>query len=223
MGFLTPTPPPVDVEEWKKLPHLERIKPLAQDWAVNGFGTPTAIYLLYVVKLIFFVFAGALLISAATPGLGGLGDVSDWWYQPIVFQKVVVWLILWEALGLGCGSMPLTFRFLPPIGGPLYWLRPGTMRLPPWPDKVPGTRGTTRTLVDVALYAGVLGSAVFLLFSDGEAAASASAGRLDPVAVGRTDRLHRAARPARQGRLPGHPPGGLRPVPGDLPVPARTT
>jgi len=184
MGFLAPTPPPVDVDEWKKLPHLERIKPLAQDWAVNGFGTPTAIYLLYVVKLIFFVFAGALLISAATPGLGGLGNVSDWWYQPIVFQKVVVWLILWEALGLGCGSMPLTFRFLPPIGGPLYWLRPGTMRLPPWPDKVPGTRGTARTLVDVALYAGVLGSAVFLLFSDGEAAAGASAGRLDPVAVG---------------------------------------
>ena len=59
MPFLTPTPPPVDVEEWKRLPHLERIKPLAQDWAVNGFGTPTAVYLLYVVKLIVFVVGGA--------------------------------------------------------------------------------------------------------------------------------------------------------------------
>jgi len=27
--------------------------------------------------------------------------------------------------------MPLTLRFLPPIGGILYWLRPGTVRLPP--------------------------------------------------------------------------------------------
>ena len=36
-------------------PHLERIKPLAQDWAVNGFGTPDAVYLLYVVKLVVFV------------------------------------------------------------------------------------------------------------------------------------------------------------------------
>lgn len=48
-GFIDPTPPPFDVEEWKRKPHLERVKPLAQDWAVNGFGTPTAIYLLYIV------------------------------------------------------------------------------------------------------------------------------------------------------------------------------
>ena len=54
--------------------------------------------------------------------------------------------------------MPLTFRFIPPIGGILYWLRPGTVRLPPWPDKVPLTAGTRRTLLDVALYAGVLAS-----------------------------------------------------------------
>jgi transmembrane protein DUF3556 len=183
MGFVTPAPPPVDVEEWKKLPHLQRIKPLAQDWAVNGFGTPTAIYLLYVVKLVVFVLGGVLLISATTPGLGGLGDISDWWTEPIFFQKIVVWMVLWEILGLGCGSMPLTFRFLPPIGSVLYWLRPGTVRLPPWPDKVPGTRGTTRTWFDVLLYAGVLASAVYLLFSDGESAGGTAAGRLDQAGI----------------------------------------
>ena len=69
MGFLAPAPPPVDVKEWRTKPHLERIKPLAQDWAVNGFGTPTAIYLLYVVKLIVFSVGGFLLIAATTsPG-----------------------------------------------------------------------------------------------------------------------------------------------------------
>src|SRR3954470_21590269 len=105
MGFIAPADPPVDVAEWRKLPHLSRIKPLAQDWAINGFGTPEAVYLLYVVKLIVFALGGFLLIGATTPRLGGLGSFSDWWTQPIVFQKIVVWLVLWESLGLGCGSM----------------------------------------------------------------------------------------------------------------------
>jgi hypothetical protein len=95
MGFIAPSLPQVDPEEWGKKPHLSRIKPLAQDWAVNGFGTPTAIYLLYVIKLIVFTLGAALTISATTPGLGGLGDVSDWWTEPIVFQKLVVWMVLW--------------------------------------------------------------------------------------------------------------------------------
>jgi Transmembrane protein of unknown function (DUF3556) len=183
MGFLTPTPPPVDLDEWRKGPHLERIKPLAQDWSLNGFGTPTAVFLLYVVKLVIFSVGGLALIGATTPGLGGLGDFGDWWTEPIVFQKVVVWLMLWEIVGLGCGSMPLTFRFLPPIGSSTYWLRPGTVRLPPWPGKVPLTAGNTRTVFDVGLYAAVLASLVYLLFSDGEPAAGTVAGRLDPAAV----------------------------------------
>lgn len=166
MGFIAPSPPPVDVDEWKRLPHLERIKPLAQDWALNGFGTPTSVYLLYVVKLVVFVLGAFLTISATTSALGGLGDIGDWWTDPIVLQKLVVWTMLWEIVGLGCGSMPLTFRFIPPIGGILYWLRPGTVRQPPWPDRVPFTAGTTRTLLDVALYAGVLVAGLYLLLAD---------------------------------------------------------
>lgn len=183
MGFTAPAAPPVDIEEWKLKPLLQRIKPLAQDWAVNGVGAPTAVYLLYIVKLVIFAVGGALVISATTPGLGGLGSISNWWTEPIVFQKVVVWTMLWEFLGLGAGSMPLTFRFLPPIGGVLYWLRPGTIRLPPFPNRIPFTRGSARTLLDVALYAGVLGSATYLLVSDGEPVSGAAAGRLDTTAI----------------------------------------
>ena len=128
----------------------------------------------------------ALTISSL-PGwfgkLPGLGDFGDWWAEPIVWQKLAVWTLLWEIIGLGCGSMPLTFRFSPMIGGVLYWLRPGTVRLPPWPRKVPLTRGTTRTILDVGLYAGVLGSALYLLLSDGEEVAGLGAGRLDPAAI----------------------------------------
>ena len=194
MGFTTPVPPPFDVEEWQRRSHLERIKPLAQDWALNGFGTPTAVYLLYLVKLVIYAGGGLLLISVTTPGLGGVGDLGSWWTQPIVFQKIVVWTMLWEVLGLGAGSLPLTLRFSPMIGGLLYWLRPGTTRLPPWPEKVPLTRGTTRSWFDVGLYAGLIAAALFLLLSAGtdsvalsvpsHASVYLSAGRLDPVAVG---------------------------------------
>ena len=183
MGFLEPSPPPFDLDEWRSKPYLERLKANAQDWAVNGFGTPTFVYWLYVVKLIVFAVGAFLVIGATTPGLGGLGDLGDWWTEPIVFQKLAVWLLLWEILGLGSGSMPLAFRFVPPIGGCLYWLRPGTVRLPPWPDKVPLTAGSRRTILDVALYAAVIAAGLYLLLSDGEPVAGLAAGRLDPTAI----------------------------------------
>ncbi len=151
---------------------------------MNGFGTPTFVYLLYVVKLVVYAGGGLLLIAATTPGLGGLGELGSWWTEPIVFEKAVVWTMLWEVLGLGAGSLPLTLRFSPMIGGVLYWLRPGTVRLPPWPERVPLTRGTRRTLFDVVLYAGLLVAALNLLLSGGIDSTAASAGRLDPAAVG---------------------------------------
>ncbi len=182
MGFIAPAPPPVDMEQWKQLPHLQKIRPLAQDWGINGFGTPEAVYLLYVVKLVVFVLGAALVISLSE-GLGGLGDIGDWWTEPIVWQKLAVWTMVWEGLGLGCGSMPLTFRFAPPIGGPLYWLRPGTVRLAPWPDRVPLTGGSARTPLDVVLYVGVIAAGIHLLVAGGDPVAGTAAGRLDPVAI----------------------------------------
>jgi hypothetical protein len=182
MGFFEPSPPPFDLEEWKTKPHLTRLKPLVQDWGVNGFGSPTFVYFIYVLKLIVFS-VGALFVISLTPGLGSLGNLSDWWTQPIVFQKLAVWLLLWEILGLGAGSMPLSFRFVPPIGGALYWLRTGTVRLPPWPDKVPFTKGTTRTVLDVALYAGVLAAGIFLLAASGVDSVAGSAGKLPPAGI----------------------------------------
>jgi len=177
MGFLTPSPPPFDLEAWKRQPHLARIKPLVQDWGLNGFGSPTFVYLLYAVKLVVY-FGGAIALISLTAGLGGLGDFSDWWTEPIVFQKLAVWTLLWEILGLGAGSMPLSFRFTPPIGGPLYWLRPGTVRLAPWPDRVPLTAGSYRTPLDVALYAAVIAASLYLLLASGTDVAGTEAGRI---------------------------------------------
>jgi hypothetical protein len=63
--------------------------------------------------------------------------------------------MLFEGLGLGCGSGPLAGRYYPPIGGFLYFLRPGTTKLPLF-RKLPLLGGTRRTWFDVALYAALL-------------------------------------------------------------------
>ncbi|TXL57593.1 DUF3556 domain-containing protein [Aeromicrobium terrae] len=191
MGLVSPNLPDLDVEEWRAKPRAERTKALQQHWATNGFGTPYAVYLLYVLKIGLYMLGG-LLFAASTPGIGGLGDLSDWWNQPVVFQKVILWTLMFEVLGFGCGFGPLTLRFLPPIGTFLYWLRPGTIRLPPWPDRVPLTRGSRRTIVDVVLYLGVIAAALYALLApadrlvtglNGDGFAILEPHRLVPLAV----------------------------------------
>jgi hypothetical protein len=165
MGFIKPTLPTVDPATWPGLGRLERIQALAPFWVENGFGTQRVVHLLYVVKCLVFTAGAIVVASLSTPGLGGITEVGQWWSEPVFFQKAVVYALLFEILGLGCGSGPLTLRINPPIGGVLYWLRPGTVRLPPWPDRVPLTRGTTRGAVDIVLYAGVLAAGVWLLLA----------------------------------------------------------
>lgn len=175
MGFIAPELPDVDHDTWPTLPWHTRVQVCSRHWAEHGFGTPYAIYLLYLLKIAVYIAAPVGIISL-TPGLGGLGHISEWWTQPIVYQKVIIFTLLFEVLGLGCGSGPLTGRFWPPIGGFLYWLRPNTIRLPPWPGKVPFTAGDTRTIVDVVLYAIVLVSGTWALLSPGRGGPVSGAG-----------------------------------------------
>jgi hypothetical protein len=185
MGFITPDLPDVDPETWHARSAADRMQVVTRHWVEHGFGTPSAIYLLYVIKMAAYA-AGAAAVISLTPGLGGLGRIGDWWTQPIVYQKLVVFTLLFEVLGLGCGSGPLTARFMPPIGGFLYWLRPKTIRLPPWPNDVPFTRGDTRTLLDVALYVVVLASGVWALLAPGHGGSvtsSGDVGLIDPLLV----------------------------------------
>ena len=144
MGFIKPRLAEVE-PGWADGRRSDRIRPMAQDWAEAGFGTPDAVLVLYALKIALYSLGAALVVSL-TPGIGTLGNISTWWTEPIAFQKVVVFTLLFEVLGLGCGFGPLTMRFLPPIGGFLYWLRPGTIRLPPWPNHLPGTAGTRRLM-----------------------------------------------------------------------------
>jgi len=156
MRWLQPTPPPYDPSEWVKLPLPERARAVCEAWALQGYGAPLAIYTLYVLKIGLYV-GGWAFFCGFTPGLDSLANIADWWLAPVAFQKAILWSLLFEALGLGCGSGPLTGRYFPPIGGVLYFLRPGTTKLPLWPA-LPLLGGARRTWLDVALYAALLGT-----------------------------------------------------------------
>lgn len=166
MGFLKQEVPVVDYASWSKGTRAEKIVPMARHWAEVGFGTPVVLHLFYVVKILLYVLA-AWLIVLSTNGIDGFTHVAAWYAEPIVFQKVVFFTMLFEVVGLGCGFGPLNNRFFPPMGSILYWLRPGTIRLPPWPTRVPLTKGDARAPLDVGLYAALLVALLFALFSHG--------------------------------------------------------
>jgi hypothetical protein len=158
MGFLTASPPPVEPAQLKQMPYLERIKTLSRHWVDYGAGLPKFIMLIYVAKMLVFA-AGGVALATLTSGLDPL-EPSAWWDEPVVYQKLVVWVLLVEVLGVGGAWGPLTGHFKPMTGGVRYWLRPGTIRQPPWARRVPLTAGDTRTVVDAALYAALLAALV---------------------------------------------------------------
>ncbi|MBX7167060.1 MAG: DUF3556 domain-containing protein [Pirellulales bacterium] len=150
MGLLKPTPLPYDPLEWVKLPFRERAQQVCRAWALQGYGAPLAIYFVYALKIAAYIGAWIYFCSWS-PSLGGWTTFSSWWLEPLAFQKAILWSMLFEGLGLGCGSGPLTGRYFPPIGGALYFLRPGTLKRPFFAG-LPGLGGNRRTWIDVALY-----------------------------------------------------------------------
>ncbi|MGO9156590.1 DUF3556 domain-containing protein [Mycobacterium sp.] len=166
MGFIQPNLPVVDMAEWSKGTRAERIVPMARHIAENGFGTPLIMHVMYGVKIALYILGG-WLFAWSTRGIGGFSDVAAWWTEPIVFQKAVLYTMLFEVVGLGCCFGPLAGRYFPPMGSILYWLRPGTIRLPPWPGRVPMTKGSNRTPFDALLYGVLVVLLAIALVSDG--------------------------------------------------------
>lgn len=154
MGLLDPLPPPYDALAWAKEPFDEKSRMVCRSWALQGYGAPLPVYFAYLAKVGLYV-GGWMAFCSLSPQLGGPTELASWWLHPIAFQKAIVWSLLFEVLGLGCGSGPLTGRYMPPVGGPLYFLRPGTTKAPLWP-KLPVLGGSTRGWVDVGLYAALI-------------------------------------------------------------------
>ncbi len=160
MSLLQPRKPPYDALAWRALPLDERLRQACRAWALQGYGTPPAVYLLYALKVVFYIGMWCFFCSF-TPGLGDPWTIGEWWLAPLAFQKAVLWSLGFEVLGLGCASGPLTARYLPPVAACLHFARPGTVRLPCL--DLPLLRGNRRSLLDAALYLGLLGSLGYAL------------------------------------------------------------
>jgi hypothetical protein len=174
MGFTKPDLPAVDPDTFMQQPLMDRMKVLALHWADNGFGTPRMVHTIYIAKLLFFYILGGVVVATATSRLPAFWHVSQWWNQPVVYQKAVLWTVLLEAIGVAGSWGPLAGKFKPMTGGILFWARTGTIRLRPW-RRVPLTAGDRRTPVDVALYLALLVSAAVPLALPGVHSASLSA------------------------------------------------
>lgn len=171
MGFKTGDFPPVDTDTFLDLPLRERMRTLALHWAEYGFGTPKMIHTIYIAKLLVLYMFGGVLIATATSGTGPFWDVAQWWNQPIVYQKLVLWTVLLEAIGVAGSWGPLAGKFKPMTGGVLYFARLGSIRLRPW-HRVPFTDGDSRTLLDVVLYLSFLASLLVALLAPGRTTAA---------------------------------------------------
>ena len=80
----------------------------------------------------------------------------------------MVWTVLLEVLGLAATCGPMAFHFDPPIGGVLYWWQQDTLRVPPYPNHVPLTKGDRRTPWDSGLYKLIVFWLIMMLFLSGD-------------------------------------------------------
>ncbi len=152
MGFKNGNFPPVDPQTFLDRPLLERVRALALHWVDYGFGSPKMIPTTYVVKLLVLYLGVGLTLITLTSGVGMPWQVDRWWNELIVYEKLVFWTMLLETIGVAGSWGPIAGKFKPMTGGALFWARPGTIRMPPWPSKVPLTAGDSRTPLDAALY-----------------------------------------------------------------------
>jgi hypothetical protein len=185
MGLITGDFPPIDPDRLYDMPYLERIKVLSRHWVEHGFGAPKITHVIYIAKLIFFYIGGGFLIASMTSGLSPF-HASTWWTEPIFYQKLVIWTVLVECLGVAGSWGPMAGHFKPFTGGWRTYLRVDTIRQAPWPGKVPFTRGDRRSPVDVALYVALLASLVTSLVLHGRHDAAFAklgfhAGRVSPA------------------------------------------
>jgi uncharacterized membrane protein YkgB len=174
MGFFKPHFPDVDPDELLRKPLMERGRILTQSWVEYGFPSPRMVHAIYILKLVFFYALGGVVVATVTSGLPAFWHVMQWWNQPIVYQKCIVWTVLLETIGVAGSWGPLAGKIKPMTGGLRFWARPGTIRLRPW-KWVPFTNGDRRTWFDVALYLALLVSVAIPLFSPGVHSDSLSA------------------------------------------------
>ena len=176
MGYRTAELPPVPLDEFASMPFFPRMKMLMLHWVDHGFGTPKQTVTFYCWKIFYYGLFGLIVAGAFTKGLE-FNDIGGWWDEPILYQKLMIWTILMEILGLAATCGPMAFHFDPPIGGVLYWWQNDTLRVPPYPRYLKFTRGTRRTPWDTGLYKLIVFWLIMMLFLSGDAVDGLPEGR----------------------------------------------
>lgn len=166
MGFTQPDLPAVDPQEFLGKPLMERVRILSANWVEHGFGSPWMVHTIYIVKLILLYALGGVVVATLTSDLPAFWHVSQWWNQPIVYQKAILWTVLLETVGVAGSWGPLAGKVKPMTGGIRFWARPGTIRLRPF-EWVPLTAGDRRTWFDVVVYLALIATLVTALLMPG--------------------------------------------------------
>jgi len=151
--------PPYDLPRLLGAPFPERVRLVCRSWAAQVNPNPPIVLVMYWLKYLLLFAGGWAFFVSFSAGYPGFGSPGAWAFTAVAFQKALLWALAYELLGLGCSSGPMNARFKPPIGGFLYFLRPGTTKLALFP-RLPLLGGIRRTWLDVALYAATL---LFLL------------------------------------------------------------
>ncbi len=144
--------PPYEPQRILSAPFPEKVRLVCRMWAAQVAPNPFIVLVMYWAKYILLFAGGWAFFVSFSKDYPGFTSPGAWAFTNVAFQKAILWAVVYEVLGLGCSSGPMNARFNPPIGGFLYFLRPGTTKLP-LSNKIPLVGGITRTWFDVALFA----------------------------------------------------------------------
>ena len=144
--------PPYDPQRLLSAPFPERVRLVCRSWAAQVAPTPMVVMAMYWAKYLLLFAGGWAFFVSFNADYPGFTSPGQWAFALDAFQKAVLWAILYELTGFGCGSGPMNARFNPPFGGILHFVRPGTTKLPLF-SGAPLIGGITRNWLDVALYA----------------------------------------------------------------------
>jgi hypothetical protein len=155
----------------------EKVRLVCRIWASQEAATPFIFVVAYWLKYLLVYIGGWAFFVSFSADYPGFGSPGEWAFLLVAFQKAIVWSIFYELIGLGCSMGPMNARYWPPIGGILYFLRPGTTKLS-WVPGLPLLGGIRRTWLDVALYAAIL-----LLLLRALVAPEVTTGMLWPICI----------------------------------------
>jgi hypothetical protein len=147
--------PPYEPQRILSAPFPEKVRLVCRTWAAGEAATPLVFIALYWVKYLLLYVGGWAFFVSFSADYAGLGQAGVWAFTLVAFQKAIVWSIVYELLGFGCSMGPMNARYWPPVGGFLYFLRPGSTKLTTLPG-APIIGGITRTWLDVGLFAAIM-------------------------------------------------------------------